>query len=74
VTDQAIATLSEFSLIVDAQVKEGEFFGPCVIGPGNASDWIIGYWNGFNWYGDDGLVLREPRLYRLLPPLSSLRR
>lgn len=73
-TDQETTKLSEFSLIVDAPIKEGEFFGPCVIGPGNDSDWVIGYWNGFNWYGDDGFVLREPRLYRLLPPLSSLRR
>lgn len=70
--DQAALKKFEFSLIVDAPVRDGEVFGPCLIGPGNASDWIVGYWNGFNWYGDDGFALREPRLYRLLEPLSSL--
>jgi hypothetical protein len=60
----------EFFLIKDVPVKAGEFFGPCLIGLGNSSDWITGYWNGIAWYGDDGYVLLNPVVGALLPPLS----
>ena len=55
--------------IEEAPIEQGETFGPCLLGPGNDSDWVTGWWNGKAWYGDDGIVV-FPTEFGALPPLT----
>lgn len=57
--------------IEEAPIENGKPFGPCLLGPGNDSDWVTGYWNGEGWFGDCGLRL-HPAFYALLPVLADL--
>jgi hypothetical protein len=67
----AVERCIKLSPIENAPVKQGEIFGPCLLGPGNNSDWVTGWWNGHGWFADDGTLVR-PRWWALLPALAAL--
>ena len=63
------STAIQLSRIATAPIKQGEHFGPCLLGPGYEEDWSIGRWNGSGWFDVDGFAL-APALWAPLPPLS----
>lgn len=63
----------EFALesIELAPVQSGKIFGPCLLGPGDNAEWVIGHWDGNGWYCNDGSAV-SPVIWAPLPPIGEV--
>jgi hypothetical protein len=58
--------------ISEAPVKDGEVFGPCLLGPGShGEEWTIGGWDGNVWFDADGITI-VPLVYLYLRGLEDV--
>ena len=66
------AKVTELALapIGSAPVRTGENFGPCLLGPGCDTEWVVGHWDGHGWYCNDGSAV-SPVVWALLPPIGE---
>ena len=60
------------SKIEDCQVKPGERWGPCALYVANRGGpfWMIGCWDGEDWYGVGSGLIVSPTHFALLPDLE----
>jgi hypothetical protein len=59
--------------IAQAPIDKDHGYGPCLLSPGiNGNAWVVGEWDGEDWWTLDGETRLEPSHYALLPARSSL--
>ena len=79
-----MSTSDRFALVRSGNLKEiflapaesvpihsQQGLGPCLLGPGPNADWIIGHWDGFGWYSEDGSAV-SPVVWAPLPPICDV--
>ena len=59
--------------ISEASLQPGEKSGPYLVSPGiNGRDWIVGFFDGEEWYNLAGEIKLDPRYFAPLPSADEL--